>query len=61
MKLILLSMPKLQELPDGTFKITVPKDIAGGKGWKKGDDIGFAIVDDINRPLQGDIFLRKNR
>lgn len=54
-------MPKLQELPDATFKITIPKDIVVGKGWKKGDDIGFVIVDDINRPLQGDIFLRKNR
>jgi hypothetical protein len=41
--------------------ITVPMDIVEGKGWKKGDDIGFCIVDEINRPLPGDIFLRKNR
>jgi hypothetical protein len=54
-------MSKLQQEPDGTHRITVPMDIVNGKGWKKGADIGFCIVDDINRPQQGDIFLRKNR
>ena len=54
-------MPKLQELPDGHFIITVPKDIVKGKNWKKRTDIGFAIVDEINRPIPGDIFLRMNR
>lgn len=54
-------MPKLQELPDGHYIITVPKDIVAGKSWNKGADIGFAIVDEFNRPLPGDIFLRKNR
>jgi hypothetical protein len=55
-------MPKLQEEPDGTHRITVPLDIVRGKGWKKGMDIGFCIVDnEINRPLPGDIFLRMNR
>lgn len=54
-------VPKLQEGPDGTHRITVPKDIVRGKNWKKQDDIGFCIVDEINRPLSGDIFLRKNR
>ncbi len=54
-------MPKIQEGPDGVKKITIPSDIATGKNWKKGDDLGFVIVDEINRPLAGDIFLRKNR
>lgn len=54
-------MPKLQELPDGHYIITVPKDIVTAKNWKKRADIGFAIVDEINRPLAGDIFLRLNR
>jgi len=53
-------MPKVQE-SGGCLKITVPSDIAEGKGWKKGTDLGFVIVDDINRPLPGDIYLRKNR
>ena len=55
-------MPKLQELPDGTYKITVPKDIAEGKRWEKGDDLGFAIVD--NKTIfaaPGDIILVWNR
>lgn len=55
-------MTKLQEEPDGTFRITVPKDIVEGKGWKKGAQLGFCIADnEINRPLPGDIFLRRNR
>jgi hypothetical protein len=54
-------MPKLQIEPDGTHRITVPMDIVRGKNWQKGADIGFCIVDEINRPLPGDIFLRKNR
>ncbi len=55
-------MPKLQELPDGTFKITVPKDIADGKGWGKGDELGFAIVDNKNIfAAPGDILLVWNR
>ena len=54
-------MSKLQEEPDGTFRLTIPKDIVKGKNWNKGADIGFCIVDEINRPLHGDIFLRKNR
>jgi hypothetical protein len=55
-------MPRIQEGPDGTFRITIPKDIALGKAWGKGSEIGFCIVDqEINRPLPGDIFLRKNR
>lgn len=55
-------MPKLQYGSDGKFTITIPKDIVESKGWKAGDDIGFPIVDnEANRPLTGDIFLRKNR
>lgn len=54
-------MSKIQEEEDGTFRITIPKEIVRGKNWQKGYDIGFAIVDEINRPLPGDIFLRKNR
>ncbi|HHT9139083.1 MAG TPA: hypothetical protein ACFYEK_17800 [Candidatus Wunengus sp. YC60] len=54
-------MPKIQQGIDGARKITIPSDIAEGKNWKKGDDIGFVIVDEINRPQFGDIYLRKNR
>ncbi len=54
-------MPKIQEGPDGVHRITIPSDIVRGKGWKKGDDIGYVIVDEFNRPVPGDIFLRKNR
>lgn len=54
-------MPIIQEGPDGVRKVTIPKDLAVAKNWKKGDEIGFCIVDETNRPLQGDIFLRKNR
>jgi hypothetical protein len=54
-------MPKLQKEPDGTHKITVPMDIVRGKGWIKGAELGFCIVDDFNRPQPGDIFLRRNR
>lgn len=54
-------MVKIQESADGVKKVTIPADIADAKMWKKGDDIGFVIVDEINRPLPGDIFLRRNR
>lgn len=54
-------MPKLQHGNDGKYTLTVPKDLVDAKQWKAGDDIGFAIVDEINRPIPGDIFLRKNR
>jgi len=54
-------MPKIQLLPDRHFMVTIPMDIVNGKMWRKGDDIGFCIVDEFNRPLPGDIFLRKNR
>lgn len=54
-------MPKIQHGSDGKFTITIPKDIVESKGWKAGDDIGFPIVDEFNRALPGDIFLRKNR
>lgn len=53
-------MSKIQE-HNGQHVLTVPKDILDGKQWKKGNEIGFVIVDDINRPVPGDIFLRKNR
>lgn len=56
-----IQMPYLQEGPDGVYRLVVPRKLVQGKGWKKRDDIGFAIVDEINRPLAGDIFLRKNR
>lgn len=59
---MILPMSKLQEEPDGTYRLTVPKDLVKGKGWTKGSEIGFAIVDsELNRPLPGDIFLRRNR
>jgi len=54
-------MSKIQEEIDGSFRITIPKDIVKAKSWQKGNEIGFVIVDEINRPLHGDIFLRKNR
>jgi hypothetical protein len=54
-------MPKLQVTPDGTNKITIPIDIVKEKEWKKGANIGFCVCDNINYPLPGDIFLRKNR
>jgi hypothetical protein len=54
-------MAKLQQTPNGNFVVTVDKDIVEGKGWKKGDELGFCIVDEFNRPIPGDIFLRKNR
>jgi len=52
-------MPKLQRLPDGHHVITVPKHLVEAKVWKPGEVISFIIVDETNRPLQGDIFLRK--
>jgi hypothetical protein len=54
-------MPKIQHGPDGRFSVTIPSDIVEGKRWQKGDELGFCIVDEINRPLPGDIYLRKNR
>ncbi|MDD5614901.1 MAG: hypothetical protein PHH85_01715 [Candidatus Methanoperedens sp.] len=55
-------MVKIQLGNDGRFNVTIPKDIVDGKAWKKGDELGFCIVDhEINRPVPGDIFLRKNR
>jgi bifunctional DNA-binding transcriptional regulator/antitoxin component of YhaV-PrlF toxin-antitoxin module len=55
-------MPILQELADGSFRVTVPKAIAKGKNWKGGDELGFCVVDqEINRPLPGDIYIRRNR
>lgn len=56
-----MSMPKIQLGNDGRFNVTIPSDIVKGKVWKKGDELGFCIVDEINRPSAGDIFLRKNR
>lgn len=53
-------MSVLQQGSDGKFTVTVPKSFVTAKGWNKGDDIGFVIVDEINRPLHGDIFLRRN-
>ncbi len=54
-------MPKLQLGTDGKYILTVPKSFVLAKGWKKGDNIGFAIVDNINGPLQGDIYLRRSK
>ena len=55
-------MPKLQELPDGSYKITVPKDIVQAKRWKKGDELGFAITDNKTVfAVPGDILLVWNR
>jgi hypothetical protein len=54
-------MSKIQQSQDGVRKITIPADIAEAKNWIKGNDIGFVIVDEFNRPLPGDIFLRNNR
>ena len=54
-------MPKLQLGTDGKYSLTVSKYIVKDKGWKKGGNIGFAIVDNINRPLQGDIYLRRSK
>lgn len=53
-------MTKLQHGPDGKYTVTVPKNFVTAKGWSKGDDIGFVITDDINRPIPGDIFLRRS-
>jgi hypothetical protein len=55
-------MPRIQKGTDGCFRITIPKKVVEGKAWDKGNEIGFCIVDqEINRPIPGDIFLRKNR
>lgn len=53
-------MSRLQYGNDGKYTLTVPKPFVDAKSWQKGDDIGFVIVDEINRPLPGDIFLRRN-
>jgi bifunctional DNA-binding transcriptional regulator/antitoxin component of YhaV-PrlF toxin-antitoxin module len=53
-------MSILQEGSDGKYTVTVPKPFVIAKNWRKGDDIGFAIVDELNRPQPGDIFLRRN-
>ncbi len=55
-------MSKLQEGPDGRFTLTIDRDIVRAQRWKKGDEIGFAIVD--NKQIfaaQGDILLVWNR
>ena len=54
-------MPKLQHGKDGKHTVTVPSDIVTGKGWAKGDEIGFGIVDEFNHARPGDIVVRKNR
>ncbi len=54
-------MPTLQLGADGKFTLTVSKKIAEAKGWKKGDVIDYAIVDQHNRAFDGDILLRKVR
>ncbi|MBP2029758.1 hypothetical protein J2755_000678 [Methanohalophilus levihalophilus] len=53
-------MPILQQGSDGKFTVTVPKSFVVAKNWKKGDKIGFSIVDEINRPQPGDIYIRRN-
>ena len=53
-------MPKLQHGPDGKYTITISKPIVKAKGWKKGDEIGLVITDEVNRPLAGDVFLRRS-
>lgn len=55
-------MPKLQHGPNGVFAITVPKDIVEGKQWGKGDEFGFAIVDNQTVfAAPGDIVMKFNR
>lgn len=53
-------MSKLQKGTDGKFTLTVPKPFVTAKDWNKGDEIGFVIVDEYNRPAPGDIYLRRN-
>jgi hypothetical protein len=57
---VIVRMPKLQHGPDGKFTITISKPIVKAKGWNKGDEIGLVITDEINRPLAGDVFLRRS-
>ncbi len=60
MKVIVENMPTLQLGSDGKYILTIPKTYVIGKGWKKGDIIAVAIVDEINRPQPGDLFLRRD-
>jgi bifunctional DNA-binding transcriptional regulator/antitoxin component of YhaV-PrlF toxin-antitoxin module len=53
-------MSVLQQGTDGKFTVTIPKHLVKAKAFKRGDVIGFAVVDDINRPQPGDIFLRRD-
>lgn len=46
-------MVKLQFDQNKQFKITLPKQLAMAKGWKKGDKILFELTD------KGDIVIRK--
>jgi hypothetical protein len=57
---MIFCMSILQQGSDGKYTVTVPKSFVVAKSWQKGDDIGFAIVDEINRPQPGDIFIRRN-
>jgi hypothetical protein len=55
-------MPKIQLGPAGNYAVTVPKDIVEGKQWGKGDELGFAIVDNQTVfAAPGDIVLKLNR
>lgn len=45
---------KIQELPNGTYTITLPKEIVRAKGWKKGDNLYIKLDN------KGNIVLKKS-
>ncbi len=47
-------MVKLQYDQNGQFKITLPKQIAVAKGWKKGDTLRVKLNDKGNLVLEKD-------
>lgn len=54
-------MVLLQEGTDGKYTLTIPKRIVELKGWQKGDNIEFFLVDHGLPAQIGDIVIRKTR
>jgi bifunctional DNA-binding transcriptional regulator/antitoxin component of YhaV-PrlF toxin-antitoxin module len=50
---------KIQIGTDGYMFATIPKTIAYGKGWKKGDTLTFLIYDGESKLQGGEIIIRK--
>lgn len=48
-------MVKLQYDSNGQFKITLPKQLAKAKGWKKGDELYFELDD------KGNLIIKKQK